>query len=351
MQLNRILVDLMAKGTMSISAKLQRNMRQSFLSLPNLGKSSLWVRKDLPTQSYAKNAIVSSAFNACYHIDGSIVDFTALYRGNNRYINVPNTNLEISESTLEEAVYGGVYFDKHYGHFLTEAISRLWPLHLGQFLNKTWVFRVAGKPTSQCNPDFINQFMKALGFHGTIRFAYKPILVKHLIIPAPANINGSHCHIIFRNLTKTIGSSLINNFDGSYLESPTGHYYLSRSNLPNHFRKIANERLLEMKLHERGYNVISPENLSIPEQIYIFSNAKKIVGTVGSAFHNILLSQKESGVNLYLSDTSPPSTFHVLDKVCNIDATYIPCLFPAFFSFKKNRDCILDISLALKYLP
>jgi len=65
--------------------------------------------------------------------------------------------------------------------------------------------------------------------------------------------------------------------------------YLTRKE-QSFFRHMTNRDEIQSVAEQRGLSAISPETLSIPEQIRLFADAKLIVGEFGSALHNSLFS-------------------------------------------------------------
>lgn len=70
-----------------------------------------------------------------------------------------------------------------------------------------------------------------------------------------------------------------------------GLIYLSRKNIS--VRSILNEDELEASLVEQGFKVIYPEELSFLEQVNIFSNAKVIISSSGSALTNVVFCNQD----------------------------------------------------------
>lgn len=328
-----------------LSLAHSREVARGYIDIPKVRPAAQPNANKTLDLEHVKNALVSSKFNACYETSGKAIPNTMLMRGDSRPINVSDMSVQTPLEVLDEAVFGGVFFDRHYGHFLTETLARAWPLFQGKFLSHTWIFRSAGKKPLEEIPTHLQDFFLALGFKGSIKLANSPILVKDLHIPSPANINGSSCHPIFRKMTKYLGSKL--QYKPEISPYKDKKVYLSRSKLSNRLRKIENEKTLEKELSSHGTVIVHPETLSIGEQIDLFSNASILIGAVGSAFHTALLSQSDENTIAYLTNSSPPSTFHILDGACGINATYIPCLYKSIIRLKHNFNYVIDLDEAL----
>ena len=57
-------------------------------------------------------------------------------------------------------------------------------------------------------------------------------------------------------------------------------------------RRIINDNSLVRLAKKEGYSVVNPANLSIAEQIWIFRNAKAIIGYPGANWANIIFAHK-----------------------------------------------------------
>ncbi len=84
---------------------------------------------------------------------------------------------------------------------------------------------------------------------------------------------------------------------------PYRYLYLSRRQWRD--RHTVNEDQIERLLFSYGFESISPESLSVAEQVQLFSQAKTVVSSHGSQFTNILFSPP----NLTVIDIIEPSMF------------------------------------------
>ena len=102
-----------------------------------------------------------------------------------------------------------------------------------------------------------------------------------LILPTLLFAPGYHFHLELL--------SLLGDLPTQNAPLPEGRLYLTREK-PSHFRKMSNKLEIESIASDHGLHLISPELLSIPEQIALFSDARLVVGEFGSAMHNALFS-------------------------------------------------------------
>lgn len=109
-----------------------------------------------------------------------------------------------------------------------------------------------------------------------------------------------------RLMAKTGGDSLI----------PQERLYVSRRNAAN--RRVVNEAEVEQTLQEFGFKTVTLEDLTVVEQIRLFSRAKAIVGPHGAGFTNIVFSQNAKVLE-FIEASWPPPTFYKLSYDCGHD--------------------------------
>jgi capsular polysaccharide biosynthesis protein len=81
-----------------------------------------------------------------------------------------------------------------------------------------------------------------------------------------------------------------NNFDNIPIETFSKRFYVSRTKYGNTSRQSLNYADVEALFEERGFQIVYPETMSIPEQILLFARAEQIAGEYGSGLHNTIFS-------------------------------------------------------------
>jgi hypothetical protein len=130
------------------------------------------------------------------------------------------------------------------------------------------------------------------------RSLVRPRSCPRVLIPRPSMIN--RCALDRRHFPAVrrlvdrhynlAGSSAV---QGALGPQPAGdsaqaRLYLSRSRLAPECRLVAGEVQLEEELRVRGWNVVYPETLPLPEQLRLLAEARIIAGCVGSAMHLLM---------------------------------------------------------------
>lgn len=171
-------------------------------------------------------------------------------------------------------LWGGVYFG-HFGHFITETISRLWARDLEDYETIVFVPR-HGKLNdfTTYQSEIIEIFLKGY----KVNIVREPTEFEELVVPGQGFGVGqiSSGTPEFRSLIKSVMSSI----------EPCGpkKIYISRTRFSGKGGVIG-ENNLEANMSAQGYTAIYPEKMSILEQLRTMKAARKIVGLDSSAFH------------------------------------------------------------------
>jgi capsular polysaccharide biosynthesis protein len=177
------------------------------------------------------------------------------------------------EQSLEiEAIYAGFPFD-HYGHFLTEGVSRLWLARQRPDLPIIW-----------CEPGPYNRWQREvidiLGIVNPPLFITRPTGVRRLLIPEPG------CRL--RAFCTAEQIAFLGRFPAPPAR-PDRRIWLSRTRLAEPLGRVVNEPAIEAALAADGWNILHPQQHSVHDQLRALGEAGRVAGSEGSAFHSLLL--------------------------------------------------------------
>jgi len=289
------------------------------------------------TQSPAKEGFILRG--GAYKQNGLFMPLSGRTRRQNLVSVGPYPKSEIVDTTLETshkepAVFCG-YLDNAFGHFLLESTAKLW-WGLTNAFTGNYVFQIR---KNQPIPRFVSDFFELLGISDRIIYVNQPTLFEHLVIPEAAFIIRSHFHpdflIPFRMIRENI-----------YKDPPRNgvkKVYLTRTKLSH--RRVIGEDTVEKMFSNAGFKIVSPEKLSLIEQIKLIVEAEEIAGIVGSALHTLVFAQKKKVI--YLSpDWVINSNYSIIDQAIGIDSLRIFAVGqikrPAFKSF-RDQLFLLDL--------
>jgi hypothetical protein len=198
----------------------------------------------------------------------------------------------LANHTQEHVKHKGLYLfigilSKHFGHFLVDSLSQLWPLIL---YHDDLVKRIDGfvvfsghalSSNSAVWPDFIPETLGCLSIpKSRIILVDKPMSFERCLIPrkiSPFGCGGGRPY----NATMQAISNQIKTKSYSNI-------YLSRS-LLNSNRKDNDcmENEVEAVFRDRGFIILHPQTMPLSEQARMISRATRIAGCIGSQLHLI----------------------------------------------------------------
>jgi Glycosyltransferase 61 len=218
---------------------------------------------------------------------------------------------DIVAECTEEVLWAGCII-KHYGHFLTECVSRLWPLLPGRELE--------GLPAVWTTPrkaPFIQEWWTGFGGqtrelpkHGIIRFTnmFVPESAWRLNAWLSPEVRDIHLHA--RAGLRASASSATH----------SDVLWLSRSGLAVD-RLAYDEVLLEWLLRDH-VKVLLPESMTLTEQIATIEQSHAVAGIEGSAFHTLLLAERLPEC-VYLCSDRVRVAHVAQDRLLNTNATFV----------------------------
>lgn len=208
------------------------------------------------------------------------------------------------DSSSEPTILKGNYFfvgsiHRHFGHFLVEGLSRLWAI---EFIPSNIKDDIKYLVYEDSIPEFALQVLDILGIPlDKIIYAPKHAIVERLFVPDISY----KTHHWASNLAQLTYDKISNNVLPN--SKPYKRIYLSRKNTAD--RPLENEANIEDIFSSYGFEIITPENLSIKEQIKLVSESSIIAGPVGSQMYLSAFSKSKSLIIL------APSNFYLPDDL------------------------------------
>ena len=209
----------------------------------------------------------------------------------------------IVPSSIIQGAFGGYYdFDKklcdeieetvihipivkdHWGHFLIDVLCRFWFINLPEFKNFTITCCVNLK-----TPDIVGNFLhvfELLGVADRLRLITKPTHCKKLFIPDYSlGFNRSWSNKYLEVIKNLLLKTPLNN---KYKHKKV--YFTRTRFLKSRIFEIG-EKQIEKAFRKIGFEILSPEKMSIEEQILCFQEADEIVSLSGTIPHNIVFAR------------------------------------------------------------
>lgn len=194
----------------------------------------------------------------------------------------------IVDAPEPEAIYAGVFFH-HYGHFLLESLSRLWYAKAHPELPIIWI-GVDSWPSPPTLRSWQRDILDLLKIKNPVRVLTQPERFELLRVPDAGYKYADFCHPQQARFLAVYDE--VQQINGRKI-------WFSRKNFGNGVG-IINAGIIEKKLMDAGWTIVSPEKLPIKEQLRIFAEAEEVAGEEGSAFHSILLLRDISQKKLHI---------------------------------------------------
>lgn len=222
------------------------------------------------------------------------------------------------EKRAETVVFCGL-FVKHWGHFLVEAVSRLWYfLEHDDGISK-YVFVVEENATVNITGNYL-RFFQLLGIADRLEFINKPVCFSTVIVPELGYARMTYYSDQFKKIFDTV---CVNAIACNPTIKKTDKIYFSRG----HFQKavgseIGND-LLEHYFESNGFTILYPEELSLEEMICYIRNADICATPSGTLPHNFLFAQ-DNKKTIVVERTPLINEMQVdVDRIKDLDLTYI----------------------------
>lgn len=254
-----------------------------------------------------------ATLGAVYTSEGACVELSRRPggRGGDHVLSVDPPTLGLSELAADcrpmpgRSMYLG-HFMNHYGHFLTEGISRMWChnrfAEVDNFVFVPFMFN-HGRFVVQGYHEFL---LSRLGIpRDKIRLVARPLRFEKLLVPEQLwTING-RAHPSLAETYRRIA-------DPHRGARVLGKVFLSRRSP----KRLRNMPAVDRVFERFGFAIVFPEELTMSEQLQIYANCELLAGYSGSGMHNAVFCQP-GAMLIEVGDPRSPTDFHVMQKLCN----------------------------------
>ena len=227
------------------------------------------------------------------------------------------------QTTKETVIFFGP-FVSHWGHFLCDQISRLWYI-----LDNPTKYKIAycgwnwGAPNTELWGNFLEFFLLLGVREEQLINVCEPTKFERIIIPdnsfipKDGGVEGYYTLEYKAIINKVISNVICNN-----IQVPDKVYF-TRTRFAGASDKEYGEKEFETIFRSNGYEIVSPEELSLSSQIQYFQNCKYMVALSGTITHNLLFAKDNLNViilnKMYLLNNYQM----IIDRMTNVNITYI----------------------------
>jgi capsular polysaccharide biosynthesis protein len=334
-------------------------LRDSDLNPGQIAKmiSGVEVRPGFPEHVLELNDvfIIPGASNRClYDNKGHRVVESCVRRGRNghEFFDSENEIIEIPfdyKLITEPLVYHTAYFS-HWGHFLTESISRLWAKYVYPELKciRTCVIESRNTFTNTINT---TEFFSALSISPLDELKINVATrIEKCFVPMPSFAIRFAAYTGHLTSAHDVAETMLR---GVPIEHKSQPAYLSRSKLNDQNKSIRNEIEFENLLRKQGIDIIHPQELTLKEQIVLVNTRNTLIGCVGSALHNLIFALDGRNVTAHVfSQQRLNKNYLMMDAIVGNSSHYVPALSHGVDSEVTGADAKLsiDVDMAVDHL-
>lgn len=189
---------------------------------------------------------------------------------------------EINDIVDEKVVYCGFY-NKKWGHYITEVVSRLWYALKNDDTIDSYAFIVEKNAERDFNGNYL-EFIKMLGIDDKVKIINKPTRFKTVVVPEEGLVYDEYYTDEFVKMYDYINKKGLSQYTGPKYDK----VFFSKRKCEISIMSNLNEKFLDNFFEKNGYKVFYPERLSLIDTIGLIQNAKYLCGISSSLVHNQL---------------------------------------------------------------
>jgi capsular polysaccharide biosynthesis protein len=225
-------------------------------------------------------------------------------------------------------------FMNHYGHFITESLSRYWRQEAGAFDH------IVAYPFMHNDGNIlVREFHRYLAGLLDVPIARMAILrsqtvFDEIVVPEQLWTYNVHVNAHMREIYGRISARHAG-------KRPCGRVFLSRTDSS----RLGNLPAVEDVFASFGFRVVYPERISIADQLTLYANCEILAGPSGSAMHNCLFA-RPGLMTIEVGDVrarrNPVFMQRIANELAQVDAHFIP--------FGEGKDVRIDPKIVKKRL-
>lgn len=259
-----------------------------------------------------------------------------LFGGNYEY------NEDFVDNYDEEVIFMGPFL-KHWGHFICDQISRLWYI-----LNAPSKYKIAycGWNWNCGLSDMSGNYLELMELLGVKKEQLvniqRPTRFKKVIIP--------NFSFFFEGLSRyytkefiQITDKIVSNVKMASSNCPKNIYFTRLSFSVSNEKERGELQIVEY-LKKKGFVVVSPEKLSLKEQIFYLNHCENICMISGSISHNLMFAKSENNM-IILNKTNLINSYQMLiDHITKANVIYIDIYKKIFHVLFGMGPFLMDVN-------
>ncbi len=262
----------------------------------------------------------SDRAHGVFDASGTFAPLSRARLSRNRMSGVP-TFTNPSERLIGTYIYAG-FGHRHFGHFLIEALVRLWALdHVTEQIDGIVLPARHNMPVEASLARSLSSTLARFGDGLPVHVIRAPTRVDRLILPS-----AGFGHDTWVTGTPAYRAYIAKRVAAVPNDGPD-KLYLTRTRLKTTDQIVDREAEIEEMMREAGYFIFSPERYPIDTQIGMIKDARQIVGADGSSFHLVPFAmRRDAAAAIFLRRNRLemlPLLSHQMKAFCGVTPTRI----------------------------
>ncbi len=252
---------------------------------------------------------------SCWEPDPRFVEFVHRHTAE---MGVSAETDKIGDGTI---LFGG-YFNTHWGHFLTDVVSRLWPLYSDSTLKYDYIIFCVHDAQHVDIPKNVRQVLLLLGIMDRIIFTSCPVAGVTIVVPE----YGVYPRARFSKDTKGIYDKIVEKaLSFKPKEKFSSKLFMSRSLLKKAIENEAGLKYIDRWMKANGYEIIYPERMDVISLVHALQGAEEVVAISGTLPHNLLLGRDGTVTTIIEKYPTINNYQQGIDLLRNLSVTMIDC--------------------------
>ena len=199
---------------------------------------------------------------------------------------------ENPEFVDQKVVYCG-YMINHWGHFLIEAVCRLWYFLENDDTVDQYVFFLDENENREIKGNY-REFLKLLGIWDKVVFINKPTTYREVLVPELSLKCRTYYSPKYREMFDIIADNVVP--DPAW--QPLEKIYYSRSQLSKGIPFEFGFDMLDDFYAKNSYTILYPERVPLGQMIFYIRNARVVASLSGTLPHNMLFARNGQKVEI-----------------------------------------------------
>ena len=302
-------------------------------------------REKISASCYQEAVILPQRKGRFMHGLGGVITAEGIYVEDSGIPNQFGGKYEYSVSERkEETVCFCGYLIKHWGHFLIDAVSRLWYSleHDAEIDEYVFVVEEGSRRKPEGN---YAEFFRLLGILNKVRIIDTPTCFQKVLVPERSMAKNQYYSPLYLQLFDKISEKAMKEYPISDITD--NKVYLSR----NHFIGARVECGLDFVDHffeKNGFTIIYPEEISLGEMIYMIRTATVCAAESGTLPHNFLFAQNQKDVIIIERQVTINQYQTEVDIIKELNVTYVDANYEIYTTYASYGPYLLGYTDCFK---